>query len=209
MGFTPIDLETWDRREYFAHYLTDAPCTFSMTVKLDITRLRASGRKLYPAVLFALAEVVNRHAELRMRFDEAGRLGVFDRLYPCYTVFHEDTETFSNLWTEWDGDYSHFCAAYERDLAAYGVVHRYMAKPGCPPNTFPASMVPWERFDALSLNVQNGFRYLAPIFTMGRFYEENGRIWMPLAVQAHHAVCDGFHVCRAVRELRELLNEMP
>ena len=29
---------------------------------------------------------------------------------------------------------------------------------------------------------------------------------MPLALQVHHAVCDGFHACRFVEELQLLLN---
>ena len=28
---------------------------------------------------------------------------------------------------------------------------------------------------------------------------------LPLALQVHHAVCDGFHACRLVREAQELL----
>lgn len=30
---------------------------------------------------------------------------------------------------------------------------------------------------------------------------------LPLAVQVHHGVCDGFHVCRFVNELQELLGQ--
>ena len=43
MAFHPIEKESWDRREYFDHYFTAVPCTYSMTVKLDVTRLVRSG----------------------------------------------------------------------------------------------------------------------------------------------------------------------
>ena len=66
-------------------------------------------------------------------------------------------------------------------------------------------MIPWASFDGFNLNLQNGYRYLPPIFTMGKFYEEGGKILLPLAVQVHHAVCDGFHLCRFVNELQESL----
>lgn len=29
----------------------------------------------------------------------------------------------------------------------------------------------------------------------------------PLAIQVHHAVCDGFHLCRFVNELQDLFND--
>lgn len=31
--------------------------------------------------------------------------------------------------------------------------------------------------------------------------------WIPLSIQVHHAVCDGFHVCRFINELQELLKD--
>ena len=31
---------------------------------------------------------------------------------------------------------------------------------------------------------------------MGKYYKENDKILLPLAIQVHHAVCDGFHICR-------------
>ena len=58
----------------------------------------------------------------------------------------------------------------------------------------------------VNLNLQKGYSYLIPIFTLGKYYEEDGRIVLPLAVQVHHAVCDGFHICRFVNELQELIN---
>lgn len=49
---------------------------------------------------------------------------------------------------------------------------------------------------------------MPPIFTMGKFEEEGGKILLPLAVQLHHAVCDGFHLCRLVNELQDLLENV-
>ncbi|MFC8599839.1 CatA-like O-acetyltransferase [Isoptericola sp. NPDC057191] len=43
------------------------------------------------------------------------------------------------------------------------------------------------------------------IFTLGRYVERDGRVLLPLAVQVHHAVADGFHTARLVNELQELL----
>lgn len=50
MTFTKINRETWSRKEYFDHYFDQVPCTYSAVFKLDITKLRRSGKKLYPAM---------------------------------------------------------------------------------------------------------------------------------------------------------------
>ena len=76
MAFTRIDLKTWNRAEHFHHYMKVNPCTYSMTVKLDITRLRESNAKLYPAILYGITKIVNAHEEFRMALDEALHLNV-------------------------------------------------------------------------------------------------------------------------------------
>ena len=45
MQFTKIDINNWTRKEYFDHYFGNTPCTYSMTVKLDISKLKKDGKK--------------------------------------------------------------------------------------------------------------------------------------------------------------------
>lgn len=206
MTFTPIDRDRWARKEYFDHYFSQVPCTYSAVFKLDITNLRRRGQKLYPTMLYHIAAEVNRREEFRTALDAQGRLGVYDQMHPCYTIFHKDSETFSNLWTEFTPDYDRFCEAYRQDMDTYGDRPGMMAKPDAPENTFPVSMIPWASFEGFNLNLQKGYDYLLPIFTMGRYYEADGKTLLPLAVQVHHAVCDGFHLCRFVNSLQERLN---
>lgn len=206
MAFKIIDRENWSRKEYFEHYFSNVPCTYSMTNKLDITKIIESKKKLYPAMLYYLTTIVNRHVEFRIAFNKDNELGVYDEMLPCYTIFHKDTETFSNLWTVYCKDYEEFYKMYENDLRQYGNQKGMFGKPDVPDNCFTVSMIPWVSFEGFNLNLQKGYDYLLPIFTMGKYYEENGRILLPLAIQVHHAVCDGFHLCRFINELQELIN---
>lgn len=205
MTFTPIDREHWARKEYFDHYVSQIPCTYSAVFQLDITRIRQLGQKLYPTMLYHITGEVNRRDEFRTAFNGAGQLGIYDRMHPCYTVFHPESETFSNLWTEYDPDYETFCASYLRDVAEYGKNPGMEGKPGTPENTFPVSMLPWASFHGFNLNLQKGYDFLLPIFTMGKYHEEGGKLLLPLAVQVHHGVCDGFHLCRFVNSLQQWL----
>ncbi|WP_308698632.1 type A chloramphenicol O-acetyltransferase [uncultured Thomasclavelia sp.] len=206
MAFKIIDRENWSRKEYFEHYFSNVPCTYSMTTKLDITKIIESKKKLYPAMLYYLTTIVNRHVEFRIAFNKDNELGVYDEMLPCYTIFHKDTETFSNLWTVYCKDYEEFYKMYENDLRQYGNQKGMFGEPDVPDNCFTVSMIPWVSFEGFNLNLQKGYDYLLPIFTMGKYYEENGRILLPLAIQVHHAVCDGFHLCRFINELQELIN---
>jgi chloramphenicol O-acetyltransferase type A len=206
MIFEKIDINSWKRKEYFEHYFTNVPCTYSMTVKVDITPIKKKQMKLYPAMLYYLTTIVNRRSEFRTAINDSGELGVYSEMLPCYTVFHKDTETFSNIWTEYSSDFNTFSVAYENDMRKYGNKQGMIGKPNAPENTFPVSMIPWSTFEGFNLNLQKGYDYLIPIFTMGKYYQEDGRTILPLAIQVHHAVCDGFHICRFANELQELIN---
>ncbi len=177
-----------------------------MTVRLDVTCLLEQKLSLYPSMLYLLTTVVNRHEEFRTALDSNGDVGIYDYLVPCYTVFHKETEAFSNIWTAYFDDYAAFVAEYKLDMKEYGSIERMIAKPDVPKNIFPVSMVPWVSFDGLNLNLQKGYEYLSPIFTMGKIETSNGRSLLPLSVQVHHAVCDGFHLSRFVNELQELVD---
>lgn len=197
---------TWVRKEYFEHYFSNIPCTYSMTVRLDITQIVKQQVKLYPAMLYYLTTVVNRHSEFRTAFNENNELGIYSEMIPCYTVFHKDTEAFSNIWTNYTPNFEEFCNAYENDILQYVNEKGMTAKPNVPSNYFNVSMIPWATFEGFNLNLQKGYDYLKPIFTIGKYYQETGRTLIPLATQVHHAVCDGFHVCRLIDELQELIN---
>ena len=205
MEFIPVDLDTWARKEHFEHYFHQVPCTYSMTTKLDITPLIEAKERLYPAMLYRIAKAVNQYQEFRMDLGPDGTLGFYTEMHPCYTIFHRDSETFSNLWTEYTDDYGAFCRAYQQDLEQFGSCKDMMAKPDVPVNTFPVSMVPWESFEGFNLNLQNGYRYLPPIFTMGKYQRDERGVWLPLSIQVNHAVCDGFHICRFIAALREMI----
>lgn len=81
-----------------------------------------------------------------------------------------------------------------------------MPKPDQPLNTFNISSLPWTSFTGFNLNLYTDGSYLPPIFTIGKFIEQDNKVLMPLSVQVHHSVCDGFHVGRFTNSLQELAN---
>lgn len=206
MAFRQIDREHWARKEYFDHYFSQVPCTYSAVFRLNLTNLKSRGKSCTQPCCTILPAQVNSQEEFRTALDSEGRLGVYDQIHPCYTIFHKENSTFSNLWTEYTPNYEAFCEAYRKDMAQYGPNLGLEAKPNLPPNTFPVSMLPWASFEGFNLNLQKGYDYLLPIFTMGKYFEEGDKTLLPLAIQVHHAVCDGFHLCRFVCGLQERLD---
>ena len=40
MAFQLIDLENWERREFYEHFIKEVVCTYSVVVNIDITNLK-------------------------------------------------------------------------------------------------------------------------------------------------------------------------
>ena len=129
-------------------------------------------------------------------------LGIYDDMHPMYTVFNKEKKNFSGIWSWFSEDYGEFLKSYEADAAEYSKSTRYAPKEGTPPNSFNISMVPWLEFTGFNINVFDEGKFLLPVFTMGKFFERDGRRLLPLAIQVHHAVCDGYHMGQFVEKLQ-------
>lgn len=200
MEFTKINMEQWARKEYYNHFMSGVVCSYSATVNLDISNLKT--QRLYSAMLWILTRTVNKIPEFRTAMTANG-LGIYSDMHPEYTIFNQRTKTFTSIWTAFNNDYRAFLKCYEEDVLRYSDSTHYVAKPNRPENTFDVSMVPWLDFTSFNLNVHNGGSYLLPIFTMGKYKESNGKRTLPLAIQVHHAVCDGYHVGQFVELLQQ------
>ena len=206
--FTPIDLRTWPRGEMFYYFSRMAPTGYSLTVRLDVTKMKAAvdaaGMKFFPAYLWLVTTVLNRQEEFRIA-EKDGQVGSYDHLTPLYAAFHEDDKNFSLMWTEYDDDFRAFHADYLRNQQAFGANHGVLARKDClpPPNAYTVSCVPWIAFDHFAVHNYDNKPYYFPSVEAGKFITVDGRLLMPLSITCHHAVADGWHVSRFLEELQQ------
>lgn len=199
--FTPLDLRTWPRGQMFYYFAKMAPTGYSLTVDLDVTHMRAvlkeAGLKFFPAYLWLTTRTLNAQVEFKVA-EREGQLGYYDTLTPLYAAFHADDETFSLIWTAYDEDFHAFYRAYLADQAAFGGNHGVLAQPDRtpPPNAYTVSCVPWVSFRHFAVHSYENKPYYFPSVEAGKFYEKDGKTWMPLSMTCHHAATDGIHVSR-------------
>lgn len=191
MNFKRIDIDTWERREYFNHYIHEVNCSYSTTVNIDVTNLK--GNKLYPTMIWFLTKAVNQTEQFRTAL-KGNCVGIYETMNPSFTIFNKDRKNFCSVWAEFSESYSQFCANYNEIVKNYKDSDVFMPQKIRPENTFDISMIPWFTFSSFNLNIKNDGKYLLPIFTMGKVFENNGKQMLPLAIQVHHAVCDGYHI---------------
>lgn len=205
--FELIDIEHYDRKAYFLHYSKDVPCTYSVCVDIDVTPIKARRVRLYPTLIYLLSAVVNRHQNFRMSYDNNENLGYFNELNPSYTIFNPDNKNFCSIFTEFNEDFKVFYANCCEDIARYQSSKCLSPKENQPDNVFNISAIPWFDFSAFNLNLQKGYDYLLPIFTIGKLKQINHQAIVPLAIQVHHAVCDAYHIALFLEDLNQEITQ--
>lgn len=208
--FSRQSLENWPRAEAFYYYSQMAPTSYSITVKLRVTRLRQLTKqkqiKFFPAYLYAVSRVVSQLQELKMAVKEEA-LGYWDYLNPVYPQFHPEDQTISLLWTEYTADFPEFYQRYLMDCQNFGGDRGMLTKKGPPPeNAYVISCIPWFSFDSFSLQHHQLKDYYFPSFEAGKFVQQEEEWYMPLAINVHHATTDGYHLQLFLEQLQELLD---
>ena len=208
MKYKEINLDAWDRGKLFRFYIDNLRNVMSITVDIDVTSLttfvRAHGLKFYPTMIWIVSKVINSHEEFRYSLDDKGKLIRWEYVSPYYTDFHKEDETFVKLVTGYSEDLNEFHNRYLADKQRYRKLRAFDLT--VPKNTFDVSCLPWVKYKSFDIHVFDSGTYLAPVVTWGKYALENDRIMMPLSMNIHHAVADGFHLCRFFNEVQALID---
>ena len=210
MNFTTIDLDKWDRGDLFRFYIDNMRIVMSLTVDVDVTDLKTYSKKngisFYSLMLWTISKVINSHDEFKFSWDMNGNLIKWDYVSPSYTDFHKEDESFTKMVTEYSDDMLTFCSRVKADRERYKNDRAVLKDQ--PLNFFDVSCLPWVKYRHFDVHVFDEGKFLAPVVTWGKYEEENGRLMMPLTMNIHHAVADGFHLSRFFHEVQETINTL-
>lgn len=203
-----LDLETWPRRDLFEFYRHFDKPYFNICTRLDVTNLRAAlrPRKDISVSLvyhyFAL-RTANEIEPFRYRLRE-GRVVVHDVIHGGTTILLPD-ESFGLAYFEYDPDFAKF-----HDRASRAVADA-LAKGGglkleeTDDDRLHFTTIPWISFTSFS-HARNWKREeSATKIAFGKFAEDDGRTWLPISVEVHHALMDGLQVGRFLQQMQEAL----
>lgn len=212
MNYRIIDKETYYRKGVFRHFSEDCKCSVSMTARVDVTKLvkysKSTETKFYINFLYLLTKVLNSRDDYKMGYLwQSGEIICYDVINPTQYVFHEDTETCTPVYSNYDPDYKTFYKNALADVEKAKQTREYGLDAMNHPNWFDASYISWLSYDSLNIELPDGYLYFAPIINWGKYREENGRLMLPLTVRMNHAIADGYLVARVYKLLEEEISK--
>ena len=207
-NYKVVDKDTYYRKGVFRHFSEDCKCSVSMTARIDVTELvnhsRKTNTKFYLNFLYLLSKVMNSREDYRMGYLwQTDELICYDTVNPTQYVFHDDTETCTPVYTEYNENYAVFYSNAYADLERAKKTREYGLDSVNHPNWFDASYISWLSYDSLNIELPDGYLFFAPIINWGKYREENGRLVMPVSVRLNHAIADGYLVANVFRLLQQ------
>ncbi|MDA6068338.1 chloramphenicol acetyltransferase [Flavobacterium sp. AC] len=205
--FEPVDPESWERQPYFDYFNNIIKCKYTINANVDITELLqvSKGRKLkfFPSFLYVIMRSVNQNKEFRMSYNDQYQLGYWNYVVPSYTIFHEDDKTFSDVWSEYHEDFKFFYETIVGDIEKYKDVKGIKARLDRPANFCSISALPWLSFTNFSQDTYQESNFMFPLIRFGKYFKQDDRILIPVAVFVNHAVADGYHTSKLINDMQD------
>lgn len=204
-----LNTDTWARREAFDHFRGFDKPYFDVCVRLDAAPLKsaatACGASFTLASHFVALRLANLHEPFRYRL-EGGRVRIHAAVNGSTTVLRDD-ESFGFATLQHTTDFAAFCAQGNAAMAAVRSRQRPFE-----PDIDEAALVhfttlPWLHFTSLSHARNWRCEDSVPKIAFGRLQPDGDRLWLPFAVEVHHALMDGLHLGHYVQDVEAALQQ--
>jgi len=207
--YQEIDLKKWNRKSQFDFFKDYDIPFFNITANVDITNLhlfcKSRGVPFFLGSFFFSTKAINEIEEFRYRIKDDGVI-CYNKIDAGSTILHDDN-TFSFCYFEYIDDLIRFCEEGKKEIQIQ------KTKKGLDPklnsdNLIHYSSIPWISFTSIQHARKFRTGDSIPKLVFGKFFKEGDRLKMPLSVEVHHALLDGYHVSEYFKKYQELMDEV-
>ncbi len=200
------------RHDAFEFYRGFNQPFFGVCVRIEVTALKPALREagfgsLTLATHFVALRLAQRLEPWRARIDAAGQAWLYDTTHASTTVLKADGSFgFATLLNQ--PSFADFCRDGAAALAAARSAEARFEPLVDDLAQIHCTTLPWLHFTQFTHARQVGGADSCPKLAFGRIdTDRDGRAWLPLAIDAHHALMDGSHVGRYVQGFEAALRE--
>ncbi len=200
-----IDEKNWDRAMHCMIFRDSVEPAFCVTIEADITKykemVKRQGLSFTMAMVYAVCKTANEIEAFRYRFVE-GRVVLYDCIDTAFTYLNEETELFKVVNVPFIENLKEYCELASKTAKEQ---KEYFTGP-LGNDVFQCSPMPWVTYTHISHTNSGKKDNATPLFDWGKYYEKDGRVLIPVSIQAHHSFVDGIHIGQFTTKLQELLN---
>lgn len=199
-----IDEKNWKRSMHCMVFRNSVEPAFCVTFELDITdflkMIKNKGYSFTFAMVYAICKCANEIEEFRYRFLD-GKIVLYDKIDTAFTYLDKETELFKVVNVPITDTIEEYVASAARTAAEQ---KEYFTGP-LGNDVFQCSAMPWVEYLHISHTNSGKKDNATPLFDWGKYHDRDGKIYMPVSVQAHHSFVDGIHIGKLVKRLQEYM----
>jgi len=203
----PITFENEHRKKHFDFFNGMNHPHFNITTNVDVTDAIAFFKLGALPTTFSLVYILSRAAnelkEFRWRIRN-GKIVEHAKVHPSFSVPTNDTDVFSFCTVNYDPKAIVFIADAKKVSDAMKTDPSLEDEEGRDDYLF-MSAIPWVSFTSMQHAMNYHPHDSVPRISWGKFFTQNERLLMPLAVQVHHALVDGRHMGHYFEKVEKML----
>lgn len=205
---TKLDIDSWNRKDHFNFFKNFDEPFYHLNMDVECSSgykgVKESGHNVFAWYLHSAMKTANAIKEFRLRV-EGEEVFEYDIVHASPTISREDG-TFGFGQLNFNEDFLafqlHLRQEVERVKALKGL---FTAEER--PDVIHYSALPWFSFTGLSHPRNFGDGDSIPKISFGKIFKRENKLYLPLSVQVHHGLVDGFHVARFVELFSDFLNK--
>ena len=202
-----LNVEDWNRKEHFKFFKTFDQPYYGVTVTLDCThaypQAKTFGVSFYSYYLHKILIAVNETENFKYRID-GDDVYICDRVDASSTILRDD-HTFGFSHIIFKHDLLDFHQEVTREIQRVKSTSGLFTTDPLS-NVIHFSALPWVNFTSISEAFNKSANDSCPKISVGKMTDVEGHKQMPLAIQVHHALVDGYHLGLFLDKLQLLLN---
>ncbi len=209
-----IDIKNWDRLKTYEWFKSFSNSTYSMNVKMDVTKLvnhtKKTKESFFIDFLFIVLKGLNSIEEMRMRLVDDKPI-LYEDINPAFTVMTA-TGSFENVRHK---NYSNFKEFYvecsskiEKAKVQTQIVKEDYNPENCY-NEYYITCVPWIDFTQMTHPIPDDISsQCIPRICWGKYTKDEDKYELTLNITVSHIFVDGYPLAKTFLKIQELLDDV-
>ncbi len=210
-SFKKVDLTKWTRTNHFNFFNDYANPFYNICTNIEITELldftRKNNLSFFLSSLFLSTKAINEVSEFKFRIlnDE---IIEYNLVHPFSTILN-DNDTFSFCPFEFTNNFKIFITKGEEALRDIAKNKDRLDAKEYRQDVIYYSVVPWFSITGMTNPIKSFHGNSIPKIIFSKYFEENGKIKMPICLEVNHAFIDGLHIAKYLELFRSFIVRAP
>lgn len=205
-----INIESWNRKEHFEFFSRMASPYFGITTEVDCTiaydNAKENGNSFFAHYLHKSMIAVNSVEELKLRIVD-NKVALFEKINAGATVGRADG-TFGFIFVNFSDDFETFNKELQNEIqTVLNSTGLRLNDDDIKKDLIRHSTIPWTSFTGLLHPTNFDRTESVPKITFGKFSIREGKKYLPVSIEAHHGLVDGFHLAKYLSEFQRQLDK--